>query len=142
MSEYVFSNNNEDFSFDDDYDCIEYALDTVTNINDVIEIYRGTPVRYKASDLNSGIDDYLVDQAYDKAGEFSESWCNAVHWGEFRKKLDQFLDETLPAPNFFTVENVETLKAKITKMDDYGFEFEYIDQLEANASEYANSKRS
>ena len=126
MSEYVFSNNKQDFYFDEDRDCIEDILDDVPIVNGVLTIYRGTRVLFKASDFSKGIGDLLFDRAYDKGGEFSDSWRLSVDWQEFNTKLNQFLDSALPAPDFFTVKDIEEVKVRITELDDYWFEFEYI----------------
>jgi len=65
-----FSTNNEDFSYDELDDAVRDALyDPEIKVGDVVTVYEGDAVRFKAGDFSGWNLDQILNTACDEGGE-------------------------------------------------------------------------
>lgn len=123
--EKCYSINEEDFSFDS----VEEAAESVWHdseeykAGDVITIWEADKISCKASDFTPCIDEYLIEAAYEKHGEYAESWDFTE---DQRRTLQSAVDAAVDAwaesngvhPKFYGVTNVAPVQVRF--IDDEG----------------------
>lgn len=123
-----FSTNNEDFSYDELDDAVRDALDDPEiKVGDVVTVYEGDAVRFKAGDFTGWNLDHIQNAAYDES-EYAEDYLSGVT-KEQEAELDKCVADAVNAwadkhglqPKFYRVVNTKEVQARYTGGDD-GYE--------------------
>jgi hypothetical protein len=121
QKQYAYSFNDEDYH--GVFDSVEAAIDEASESDDGTEdqnvIYIGTCKFFTIQDFAPKIFGYLVDIAWDEAGESSQEWLDGVT-SEQEDSLNAYVSNALMAwadehnlqPRFYTVENVQKMSFK------------------------------
>ena len=124
-----FSTNNEDFSYDELDDAVRDALDDPEiKVGDVVTVYEGDAVRFKAGDFSGWNLDHITNAAYDEGGEYAEDYLSGVT-KEQEAELDKMVEDAVNAwadkhglqPTFYRVINAKEVQARHTGGDE-GYE--------------------
>ena len=121
--EYAYSLDGERFT-EFLEDIVDEAFRTTLSCNGKIEriVYKGIIIRPKASDFIPSTDlETISENVYDNYHEWGEGWIYSLKEviEEFDKKIEHLADELLPKPDFFRVENCETLKIIINNLNKH-----------------------
>jgi len=124
-----YSTNNEDFNYDELDDAIRDAIDDpAINIGDVVTVYEGDAIHFKAGDFTGFTLDAITNTAYDEGGEYCDGYLDHVtkeQGADLDKRIadvvNQWADDHGLQPNFYRVENVKEVQAKFIGGDE-GYE--------------------
>lgn len=124
-----YSTNNEDFTYDELDDAIRYAIDDESiNVGDVVTVYEGDAVPWKAGDFTGFTLDHISNAAYDEGGEYADDYLEGVtkeQEADLDKRIadavNQWADDYALQPNFYQVKNVKEVQARFIGGDD-GYE--------------------
>ncbi len=126
--EKCYSLNNEDFNYTEMEDALRDKFDDLDiKLGDVVTIYEGDAVLWKAGDFADGFPvDTLSNGSYDEAGEYADEWPNCTKEQDqdlvqrIKDVVNQWADDHGLQPTFYRVENVKEIQAKLTSIDgDY-----------------------
>lgn len=123
-----YSTNNEDFNYSEMDDAISDAIDDPTiNVGDIVTVYEGDAVMWKAGEFTGFMLDAISNCAADEAGEYSDDWpnCTKEQEADLDKRIadvvNQWANDHGLQPNFYRVQNVKEIQAKFIGGDD-GYE--------------------
>jgi len=124
-----YSTNNEDFTYDELDDAITFAIDDLSiNIGDIVTVYEGDAVQFKAGDFTGFTLDAITNTAHDEGGEYSDGYLDQVtkeQEADLDKRIadvvNQWADDHGLQPNFFRVKNVKEVQARFIGGDE-GYE--------------------
>ena len=110
-----YSINNEDFSYDELDDAVIAALEEPdVSVGDVVTVYEGDAVPWKAGDFTGWNLDHITNAAYDEGGEYAEDYLSGVtkeQEADLDKRVadavNQWADDHGLHPNFYQVRNVK-----------------------------------
>lgn len=123
--EKCYSTNNEDFNCTDLHDAIVSALECpLAKVGDIVTVYEGDAVPWKAGDFTGFTLDHISNAAYDEGGEYADGYLEGVtkeQESDLDKRIadvvNQWADDHGLQPNFYRVANVKEIRAKLTNED-------------------------
>jgi hypothetical protein len=114
-----------------DFDSLEEAAEDVWNNTEAcigmeVTIYVGEKVSHQASDFLPYIAENMLDNAYDKVGDCSESWeLSGVEGREMeeavRNAVDAWATQYDKHPKFYSVANVRPIDVTFADLSPEGF---------------------
>lgn len=121
MTELVYSTNNEDYTFTDIEEALEYACDDPDE--NYLTVYQAEKVGTKASHWLPDICDHMFEIALDN-NEYAEGWLNGVdkECQDLQKQIEEVVDKWADKhklhPYFFMVTNIKERRFKKLKQSE------------------------
>lgn len=135
MPNMCYSENGEEYRYEDIEEAIYYTIDDVDSlkVGSEFSVWEGECTTRKASSYASDVLEDMGNQAYDELPDFADDWPNASN--EQAKELtegiaqliDQWADKYQQQPTFGVVSNCKERFFKITEMAECTDDIKYVE---------------
>ena len=120
MSKTYYSTDEEFYNYESIHECMDQF-----EVGETVTVYSGTSVKKLASDFCEFGVDNLEEIAYDRAGDFAESWLQTT--GDMDIEFKSMVKDAVDAwatkhdmhPKFYGIKDVQTITLKVLPDGEY-----------------------